>query len=65
MNQIGDKPEEVRKHHEEERRQARKDRREPGERAAEAPEPDRVKGAAPDDEAYSTFDAYEEPEDRP
>ncbi|WP_374984885.1 hypothetical protein [Streptomyces fradiae] len=70
MNQIGDKPEEVRRHREEERRAARGgkgiDRRgedtpdEHGERGA-------VRGAVPDDadETYSTFDAYEEPEDRP
>ncbi|MFD3353233.1 hypothetical protein [Streptomyces fradiae] len=72
MNQIGDKPEEVRRHREEERRArggGKHDRRaedtpdergEHGERGA-------VRGAVPDDadETYSTFDAYEEPEDRP
>ncbi|CAL9313926.1 MULTISPECIES: hypothetical protein [unclassified Streptomyces] len=65
MNQIGDKPEEVRRHHEEERRAARGGK--PGERddAAAQDGKDRARGAAPDDEAYSTFDAYEEPEDRP
>ncbi|WP_175408808.1 hypothetical protein [Streptomyces sp. TRM64462] len=65
MNQIGDKPEEVRRHQEEEKRQARKKGDKAADRAAEAPERDRVEGAVPDDEAYSTFDAYEEPEDRP
>ncbi|GAA4892469.1 hypothetical protein ACFPM3_17245 [Streptomyces coeruleoprunus] len=65
MNQIGDKPEEVRKHHEEEKRRARKDKREPADRATEDRERDRSAGAVPDDEAYSTFDMYEEPEDRP
>ncbi|MFG3497464.1 hypothetical protein [Streptomyces sp. NPDC047928] len=65
MNQIGDKPEEVRRHQEEEKRQARKGGREPDERAADTSERDRAGGAVPDDEAYSTFDAYEEPEDRP
>ncbi|MFJ8693063.1 hypothetical protein [Streptomyces roseolilacinus] len=66
MNQIGDKPEEVRRHHEETRRTAGgKKREDRAERAEGAPEEDRARGAAPDDEAYSTFDAYEEPEDRP
>ncbi|MFV2120848.1 hypothetical protein ACE14D_21360 [Streptomyces sp. Act-28] len=66
MNQIGDKPEEVRRHQEEARRTAGGKKRDDRDgRAGDAPEEDRVRGAAPDDEAYSTFDAYEEPEDRP
>ncbi|OII65374.1 hypothetical protein BJP40_01675 [Streptomyces sp. CC53] len=64
MNQIGDKPEEVRRHREEEKRQAE---RKQGGGAAGSPdaERERVEHATPDEEAYSTFDAYEEPEDRP
>ncbi|CAL9585382.1 hypothetical protein [Streptomyces sp. enrichment culture] len=64
MNQIGDKPEEVRRHHEEARRAAGGKKRD--DRDTNAPDEEgRVRGATPDDEAYSTFDAYEEPEDRP
>ncbi|OII70038.1 hypothetical protein [Streptomyces sp. CC77] len=68
MNQIGDKPEEVRRHREEEKRQAE---RKQGGGAAGSPDAERkrdrerVEHATPDEEAYSTFDAYEEPEDRP
>ncbi|WP_301252715.1 hypothetical protein, partial [Streptomyces somaliensis] len=68
VNQIGDKPEEVRRHHEEVRRAAGGedpgDRPEHAERAGDAPEEDHAYGAAPDD-ADDAFDAYEEPEDRP
>ncbi|AOT62129.1 MULTISPECIES: hypothetical protein [Streptomyces] len=72
MNQIGDKPEEVRRHQEEERRARGRDERD--RRTEDAPdargehkERGAVRGAVPDDadETYSTFDAYEEPEDRP
>lgn len=65
VNQIGDKPEEVRRHHEEARREAGGedpgDRPEHAGRAGDAPEGDHAYGAAPDD----ADDAYEEPEDRP
>ncbi|WP_236241282.1 hypothetical protein [Streptomyces sp. CC228A] len=72
MNQIGDKPEEVRRHREQEKRQAERqaERRQRGGAAGASDaerdrERERVEHAAPDEEAYSTFDAYEEPEDRP
>ncbi|MBT2364519.1 hypothetical protein J7E88_04050 [Streptomyces sp. ISL-10] len=54
MNQVGDKPEEVRKHLEEEQREARQKERTADDRAAKPAEP-----ARRDD------DKYEEPEDRP
>ncbi|MDN3297162.1 hypothetical protein QWM81_24570 [Streptomyces ficellus] len=57
MNQVGDKPEEVRKRLEEEKREAeRQQERKPGDRAAQPREPEGV---------LSEDDVYEEPEDRP
>ncbi|MER7110066.1 hypothetical protein [Streptomyces sp. NPDC000229] len=55
MNQLGDKPEEVRKRLEEEKRQARRER-EGGaaERAEEPPEPAPPKGPVPGDALRET-----------
>ncbi|WP_228973847.1 hypothetical protein [Streptomyces sp. DH12] len=65
MNQIGDKPEQVRKHREEERRRARgDDPAEPG-GAKGRREHDPADRAATDEAARDSFDTYEEPEDRP
>ncbi|MET9427241.1 MULTISPECIES: hypothetical protein [unclassified Streptomyces] len=59
MNQVGDKPEEVRKHLQEEKRDARQKERKPGDdRSAKTPGPVRR-----DDEPFE--EPYEEPEDRP
>ncbi|MEV3987802.1 hypothetical protein AB0J57_02725 [Streptomyces sp. NPDC049837] len=50
MNQVGDKPEEVRKRLEEEKRQARRKREEgPAGRAEQPPEPAPPKGPVPGD----------------
>ncbi|GGT11885.1 hypothetical protein GCM10014713_00320 [Streptomyces purpureus] len=54
MNQIGDKPEEVRKHLEEEKRGARRKERKHGERAAPPVDPARPR--RPDDETYEEKD---------
>lgn len=59
MNQLGDKPEEVRKHLEEEKREARHKERRP----ADADRPDRAGRPRPGEDAHE--DTYEEPEDRP
>ncbi|MET9803599.1 hypothetical protein [Streptomyces sp. NPDC006368] len=59
MNQVGDKPEEVRKRLEEEKRQAPNRDRDRDRKPSRPGEPE---GAASDDDMYDT---YEEPEDRP
>lgn len=61
MNQLGDKPEEVRKRLEEEKRQARRKGEDGGaERAEQPPEPAAPKGPVPGDALRETHPDAEE-----